>query len=64
MKFSITKTIDNLGRIVIPKELRNYYGFSENQALRLIPTDAGVLIVKDVDIKVEEISTIANKKHL
>ena len=63
MKFSITKTIDNLGRIVIPKELRNYYGFNENQALHLIHTDAGVLIVNDVDIKAEEISAIT-KKHL
>lgn len=47
MEFSITKTIDNLGRIVIPKELRMYYGITPADKLKIIPTEQGILIVKE-----------------
>ncbi len=47
MNFVVTKTIDRLGRVLIPKELRNFYGLSENDTLRLIATDAGILLAKE-----------------
>ena len=38
----ITKEFDNLGRIVIPKEMRDLYKLEK--AVEVIPTDEGVLI--------------------
>ena len=47
MEFSMTKRMDNLGRIVIPKELRRYYGFEPDDELVLIPMQKGVLLTKE-----------------
>ena len=47
MNFAVTKRIDRLGRILIPKELRNFYGLDENDTLRLVATDSGILLVKE-----------------
>ena len=38
----IIKDIDRLGRIVIPKELRERYGLGES--VELVPTEFGVLL--------------------
>lgn len=46
MGFSVLKTIDKLGRIVIPKELRKYYGLSFYDEVELIPTPSGILLTK------------------
>ena len=46
MKYSVQKTIDALGRIVLPKSIREYYGINLNDKLNLIPTDKGILITK------------------
>ena len=46
MKYMVEKKIDNLGRIVLPKNMRDYYSISLNDTLALIPTDEGILIVK------------------
>ena len=46
MRFSVEKTIDALGRIVLPKEMREYYGISLNESLYLTPTEEGILITK------------------
>ena len=45
MKFLIKKTIDRLGRIVIPKNLREYYEIQLGDELALIPTDEGILLI-------------------
>ena len=43
MKFlGITRYIDSLGRLVIPKEIRELYGLSD--IVEILPTDEGVLI--------------------
>lgn len=52
--FVVKRKLDSLGRIVIPKEMRVYYGFKENDKLEIIPTDNGVLI------KTKEISNENN----
>ena len=54
MKYSVQKTIDALGRIVLPKNMRDYYGINLNDKLNLIPTDKGVLITKAESAKQEE----------
>ena len=41
---TVTK-IDSAGRVVIPKALRERYGFSEGTAVRIIPLPDGVSIV-------------------
>ena len=38
----ITKEVDKLGRIVIPKELRERYGIKKN--IEVIATDLGILL--------------------
>jgi len=53
MRFLIEKTLDNLGRVVLPKELREYYGFLPDDKLDLIPTEAGILITKTVKLSKE-----------
>ena len=39
----IPKDLDSLGRLVIPKELRDLYGFEKT--VELIPTPEGVLVI-------------------
>ena len=41
-KIGIIKEFDKLGRIVIPKELRERYGF--NKEVEVVATENGVLI--------------------
>ena len=53
MSFVMKKRVDNLGRIVLPKNMRDYYRISLNDRVNLIPTDAGILITKsdEEDVK-------------
>ncbi len=60
MKFVIKKEIDQAGRIVIPKEIRDYYGFAPSDKLDIIPTEAGVLITKIKDVSEGRIKTANN----
>ena len=43
--FVIVKRFDNLGRVVIPKDVRKHYGFENNCIVQVIPQENGVLIV-------------------
>ena len=43
--FVITKKFDNLGRVVIPKDMRKHYGFENNCIVQVVPQENGVLIV-------------------
>ena len=56
MRFVIKREIDHAGRIVIPKEIRDYYGIEPYTELDIIPTEAGILITKVVDTKKVDIS--------
>ena len=44
MSFVIERRIDNLGRIVLPKDMRKYYGISNGDALEIVATEEGILI--------------------
>lgn len=45
--FVITKKFDNLGRVVIPKDMRKHYGFKNNHIVQVIPQKNGILIVSN-----------------
>ena len=46
MKFEISKKIDALGRLVIPIDLRNYYGYENREPLVLLSVRNGIQIAK------------------
>mgnify|MGYP004576169801 CR=1 FL=1 len=49
-----TKKIDNLGRIVIPKDIRNQCGLYDGCECKIEPVEEGVLIKKaDTNLKKE-----------
>lgn len=50
-KIGITKEIDNLGRLVIPKELRERYGLGK--IVELVATEEGVLIKSKTHVLVK-----------
>lgn len=40
----IVKSIDSVGRIVLPKEHRDYLGLSDNDAVEIILREEGILL--------------------
>ena len=44
-RFVFTRKIDDLGRVVIPAEMRKYYGLDAYSRVEIIPTENGVLIL-------------------
>ena len=62
MRYTVEKKIDNLGRIVLPKSLREYYGIELNDTLHLIPTEDGILIVKPTPLTSSQVPTCDKEK--
>ncbi len=69
MKFEIKRKIDELGRIVLPIDLRNYYEIKSGDTVVLLPVREGVQIAKadlfilnqlpkDVTVSVDELGRI------
>ncbi len=54
MPIGVEKRLDELGRVVIPKELREFYHL--NEEVTLVETEKGILITNPqyVMVKVEE----------
>ena len=46
MKFEIKRTVDPLGRIVIPKQMRTHYAIDKGNDVVIIPTEEGIFIKK------------------
>ena len=42
----IKKRIDKLGRIVLPKDMRELYGIDDGDSVEMIPTEEGIVIRK------------------
>lgn len=40
----IIRRIDGAGRIVIPKEIRNAYGFADDSLIEIFTTDDGIVL--------------------
>lgn len=46
MKFEMRRKIDELGRIVVPQDIRDYYGIGDGDTVVLIPIKEGIQVVK------------------
>ena len=46
MKFEIKRTVDPLGRIVIPKQMRTHYAIDTGNDVVIIPAEDGIFIKK------------------
>lgn len=44
MRVGMIRKIDNLGRITIPKEYRDFYHMNEQESIYLIDTPEGLLL--------------------
>ena len=55
-RVGMMRKVDNLGRIVIPKEYRDFYHLNHNDEVFIIDTTEGLLITnpKYKTVKVEE----------
>ena len=42
----IIRRIDSLGRLVIPKEFRDYLNFGKNDTIEIVASDNGVFLKK------------------
>ena len=45
--FVFTRQVDKLGRLVIPIEMRRYFGFEVGDLVQIIPTENGVLLISN-----------------
>ena len=48
------RTVDGLGRIVLPKEMREQFGICQNDVLQLVVTEEGILIKTPGSKKTED----------
>ena len=46
MKFEMRRKIDEFGRIVVPQDIRDYYGIGDGDTVVLIPIKEGIQVVK------------------
>lgn len=58
MNFELKRKIDNLGRIVIPVDLRTYYGITQGETLIVLPVREGIQIAKSEYFIMEELPNI------
>ena len=42
----IVRSLDNVGRLVIPKDLRDKYNLSDLDSIEILTTDEGILLKK------------------
>ena len=61
MSFVTRKTVDDLGRLVIPKSMRDFY--SLNNKVDLIPTENGILVTKCSEVGKKYDSEESEKKN-
>ena len=54
MKFVIKRCVDGLGRIVLPKDMRNYYGIKSGDAIVIVATEEGILLKPSCEKDKEE----------
>lgn len=51
MQFGIIRKIDKAGRIVIPKEMREFFGLKEFDPVEIVATESGIVLkVPDCEV--------------
>ena len=53
MKYTLKRCVDKLGRIVLPKDMRDFYGIKNGDPLEIVATEEGILL-KILNEKAEE----------
>ena len=53
MSFVIKRRVDELGRIVLPKDMRNFYGINKGDALEIVANEEGILIRRPCQTEVD-----------
>lgn len=43
--YILTREMDQLGRIVIPIDMRRHFGFKAGEPIKIIPTENGILLM-------------------
>lgn len=61
MRVGFHRKVDNLGRVTIPKEYREFYRLNEQDTVCLIDTKEGLLITNPKFKVVEIMETTSNK---
>ena len=54
MKLEVIRHLDELGRIVIPKDFRKSLGISTDTEILITMTDEGILLRKKDEVEVKE----------
>ena len=55
MKFEMKRKIDNLGRIILPVDLQNYYGIAHGDTMIILPVRDGIQIAKSEDFIMDQL---------
>jgi bifunctional DNA-binding transcriptional regulator/antitoxin component of YhaV-PrlF toxin-antitoxin module len=58
MKFEMKRKIDNLGRIVLPVDLQNYYGIAHGDTLIILPVRDGIQIANSEYFIMDELTDV------
>ena len=53
MNYIVKRTVDELGRIVLPKDMRVYFDLNSGDILEIIAVKDGILIKKSNDQKIK-----------
>ena len=61
MRIGMRKKVDNLGRVTIPKEYRDFYNLNATDEVCLVETTEGLLITNP-KYKVVKIENVEEKK--
>ena len=59
MKYVVQRTVDRLGRLVIPKDMRRHFGFEEGTEVLFCLTDQGILLTGAEETVAEKQSMIS-----
>lgn len=60
----IVRRVDDLGRVVIPKEIRNTLGIHENDMMEIFTEDNGAIVFKKYQPEKSSLDTTALKNFL
>lgn len=62
MSAGYIRRLDDLSRVVIPKDFRNIYGWKANDELELCPTKEGLFVKKRANTNADRIRAMTNEE--